>query len=253
MCLNDKHMHHRTSGFTLIEIVVAVSILAILAGLALVGLGSWQRAQSTSVVKSDVQQAVAALGSFKNFKGNYPPNLAGTGFAASQDVALKLSTNAPSVGVYEELDDDQNAQLFLNTCNAAIFTTPTNTACSFQGNTGGAKVHVKGTESSNAIWTSPIERVDLELSCGVHQAACEDALTSLLTQFDAQGGVFPIIVPSHNVALPEPTQTPNGPANRYCLEGRSNDYPDIVFYSISDSPLIQAGGCPADPTLHYYQ
>ncbi len=245
--------HTSQRAFTLVEILTIVAVVGVLAGLVVVGFGSWQRSQATTVVKSDVKQAVSGLASYKNFKNNYPPNLAGTGFAASKDVALKLSTNAPSVGVYQGLSGDQNAQLFLNTCNANLFTTPNNTACKFQGNGGGAKIHVKGTSGSNTIWNSPVQQSNLTLSCGSQQASCDQAIADMISQFSAQGGVFPVTVPNNTVPLPEPTQVPNGPANRYCLEGRASDFPDIVFYVLSTDLTLTAGECPSDSTLHYYQ
>ncbi len=242
----------RGKGFTITEMIIIIGILGILAALVIVSLGSWQRTQATSSVKSDTQQAISALQSYKNFKGSFPPNLAGTGFAASRDVALTLSTNAPSIGVYQDLTGSQNAQLFLNACNANLFTTPNNTACSFQGNGTGAKIHAKGTNGSNTIWNSPIEQSSLSLGCGSQQAACNQAISDMISQFSSQGGVFPIIVPGNTTALPEPTQQPNGPANRYCIEGRASNYPDIVYYALSDNTTITAGPCPNDPSLKYY-
>lgn len=240
-------------AFTIVEVLVGISILATLAALTFISFGAWQRSQANSAVRSDIQQAASGLQSYKNFKNNYPPNLAGTGFATSRQVALKLSTNAPSIGVYENLDTTQNAQLFLNACNANLFATPNNTACSFQGNNVGAKIHAKGTNGSNTIWDSPIAQSSLGLSCGAQQTVCDGAIDSMINQFTAQGGVFPIVVPDNNVPLPEPTQVPNGPANRYCLEGRANDYPEIVYYVLSDTKTITAGACPNDPSLKYYQ
>ena len=75
----------------------------------------------------------------------------------------------------------------------------------------------------------------------------------MINQFNAQGGIYPIIVPGNSVPLPEPTQVANGPANRYCLEGRASNYPDIVFYVLSDNGVVTAGACPNDPSLRYYQ
>lgn len=243
----------KNHAFTVVELVVVVSVLAILAMLTNLSIGTWQQSTAKSTVLSDMKQAAAALQNYKNFKSSYPPNLAGAGFASSPQVALTLNTNAPSIGVYENLEPDQDAQLFLNACNANLFQTPDNTTCSFQGNSVGTKIHVAGTNASNNIWDSPIAQSDIALNCDGQQAACDQAISSMISQFSAQGGTFPIIVPLKNVALPEPTQVPNGPASRYCLEGRASSYPDIVYYSLSDEEVITAGECPNDPSLHYYQ
>lgn len=240
-------------AFSVVELIVVISVLGILAMLTALGYSTWQQTMARNSVLNDMKQAVSALQNYKNFKNNYPPNLAGTGFAATPQVALTLSTNAPSFGVYQNLLPDQDAQLFLNACNANLFQTPNNTACSFQGNSNGTKIHVSGTNSSNNIWTSPISQSDITLSCTGQQAACDQALSTMVSQFTAQGGTFPIEVPLKNVSLPEPTQVPNGPANRYCLEGRASTFPDIVYYALSDSDEIIAGGCPNDSSLHYYQ
>jgi type II secretory pathway pseudopilin PulG len=240
-------------AFSIVEIILIVLLLAILLAITALGFGTWQQRAASQSVRSDMQQAVGGLQDYKNFKNNYPPNLAGTGFAASPNVALKLSTNAPSIGVYENLEQDQNAQLFLNVCNANLFATPDNTTCSFQGNKIGTKIHTKGTKGSNSIWNSPIAQSELTIDCGDEQAACEQAVATMIDQFSAQGGEFPIEVPDKNVPLPEPTQVPNGPASRFCLEGRANDYPAIVYYVMNDAQHITAGECPNDPSLQYYQ
>lgn len=249
-----KHMLiTRLRAFTIVEIMMIVAVLGILLGISILGFGTWQRRAATTSVQSDIQQALGGLQNYKNFKNNYPPNMAGTGFAASQGVALRLLTNAPSVGVYANLDTDQNAQLFLNSCNANLFATPNNTACSFQGNQTGTKIHAKGTNGSNSIWTSPISQTGLSINCGAQQATCDQAINTMIAQFVAQGGKFPVIVPNKNVPLPEPIQVPNGPANRYCLEGRASDFPEIVYYVLSDTQVMTAGSCPNDASLHYYQ
>lgn len=240
------------TGFTLVEVLVIIVILGLIAGLSVFSYVNWQQRTAGNVVQSDIQQAVGGLTAHRNFKNGYPPNLAGTGFAASPTVALTLYTNAPSVGVYQGLNGPENAQLFLNSCNASVFTTPNNTACQFQGSGGGAKIHVKGTVSSNAIWESPIEQSDLTLSCGAEQAACDQALSDMISQFVAQGGTFPVIVPSGSVPLPAPTQVPNGMADRYCLEGRSSNYPDVIFHYLSQNEVLTSGRCPTDSTLRYY-
>lgn len=241
------------TAFTIVELLLVLTIIGMLALAVSTNYGSWQQQAASQSVKSDLLQAISSLQSHKNFKNSFPPNLAGTGFAGSPNVALTLQTNAPSVGVYENLSTAENAQLFLNTCNANIFSTPNNTACSFQGNNNGAKIHVAGTQGTNAIWPSPISESGVTLSCGANQTACDSALADMISQFTAQGGVFPIQVPNNSVSMPEPTLVPNGPANRFCLEARSIDYPEIIYFVTSENQQIAVGQCPNDPSLHYYQ
>lgn len=242
----SRHYHR---GFTIIELITVIAIIGTLATIVLMGYFEWQRSIARNIVQSDVQHAVSGLESYQNFKNSYPPNLAGTNFAASTGVALMLITNAPSVGVYENLSPDENAQLFLNACNANIFGTPNNTTCQAQGS-GGAKIHVKGTASSNTIWPSPVQESQVTLPCG---AACNQITQDIIAQFKAQGGVFPILISKSSTPLPEPTLQPNGNANKYCLEGRSANYASIVYHTTSNAPSdINIGPCANDPDLHYY-
>lgn len=218
----------------------------------MLGYGQWQYSLAQKTVRSDMQIALSGLRSQKNFTSTYPPNLAGTGFASSLNTAIKLSTNAPSVGVYSDLSPDQNAQLFLNVCNANMFNLPNSTTCQYQGSGSGAKMHVKGTSGSNAIWNSPVNESSLQISCGNQQYDCEQALAAMSTQFKSQGGSFPIIVSKNPVSLPQPTQRPSGPANRFCLEGRSVAFNNIVYSASSSDFTITQAPCPADPELKYY-
>ena len=243
------------NAFTIIELVVVILVIGILASITVVTYGAWQKRTATTTAKSDLSQATSSLTSFRNFRGSFPPNLAGTGFASSPSIALKLLTDAPSVGRYTGLNSGQNAQLFLNVCNANLAGT-TNTSCIFQGSGGGSKIHVKGTGGANTIWNSPICKVAgagcgsvAALTCG---SACTAAVAAMISQFEAQGGTFPVTVSGGTTALPEPTLTPNGAATKYCIESRSGDYDDVVFYSISSGAQVVAGTCPADPSLRYY-
>lgn len=235
-------------AFTLIELMVVIVVISILATIAIVAYGPWRHQTDDTTVQNDLTQATAGLTQHVNFHDNYPPNLAGIDFAASDGVALTLYTDAPSVGVYQTLTPDQNAQLFLNSCNANL-NGLNNTTCVFAGHNNGAKIHVKGTKGSNTIWPSPINQSDISLPYGPDYTAATNAM---IAQFTAQGGSFPIVVSGSSVTLPPPTKTPNGPADRYCLEAHSGEYPDIVYHTDSTHKAPLAGSCPADPELHYY-
>ena len=62
-------------GFTLVEILVVVAVLAILVSASVVGYGAWrQRAAQTELV-SDLRAAAAAMTAYRTFYNGYPTSL----------------------------------------------------------------------------------------------------------------------------------------------------------------------------------
>lgn len=62
-------------GFTLVEILTVVAILAILVSASIVGYGAWrQRAAQTELV-SDLRAAAAAMTAYRTFYNGYPTSL----------------------------------------------------------------------------------------------------------------------------------------------------------------------------------
>ena len=180
----------------------------------------------------------------------YPGNIADTGYAPADGVGIALYTNTDQIPVYENLTSDENAQLFLNSCNAAMpitsGSTTYNTACSYNG--GGKHLHVSGQAGSNLVIDTPLSQGNFVLSCG---SACSAAQATIISDFIAQGGTFPIIGSKSGTPLPAPTLTSIGNASRFCFEARSVNYSDIVYHTTSENAQIVKGACPADPELHY--
>lgn len=239
----------KSRAFTLIEILIVVTVLAIIAAVVTVGYSPFQKRAAASTTKNEIKNARSSLELFNGLERDYPPNLAGVDYVAPSDVVMTLFTNSPQVEVYTGMTVDQNAQLFLNSCNALMPIiddgTTYNTSCSFAGK----NIHVKGTKTSNIVFHGPtVEKADIALTCG---AACDAAVAQMISNFELQGGTWPLSVPGGQVSLPDPTLVSNGKATKYCLEARYAEYDNVVFYMLSGDTRVQEGTCPSDPDLHY--
>jgi len=77
------------SGFTIIEMVVVISVVGILATITVVGYGSWRHSAMTTSVKSDLNGVIAAMENARMFNNGYPTTLPST-FTASENVSLSM-------------------------------------------------------------------------------------------------------------------------------------------------------------------
>ena len=102
---------YQKKGFTLIEILIVVAIIAILASVVLVGLGPTQQAGRDARRISDLSEAKNGLELYYNKCGNYP-GTGGTCAAGTAGVTwAAVSTNiiAANVGITSALPDDPSS------------------------------------------------------------------------------------------------------------------------------------------------
>lgn len=66
------------AGFTLVEIIVVIVIIAVLAGITIVGYGAWRNSVLTSEVKSTLGTAASSMENSRNFEETYPSALPST-------------------------------------------------------------------------------------------------------------------------------------------------------------------------------
>lgn len=236
-------------GFTIAEVLVAVSVIAILAAVTIVGYNFVQRRSSDGAVQHTLSDALRSLQVYYALNRAYPSNLADTDYSPPLSVAVAFYTDAAQTPVYSNLTPEQNAQLFLNACNGYMPIVSGgvtyNTSCAYAGN----NAHIAGQVSSNVIIHGPsIVQSDFILTCG---PACTTAQNNILSTFTSQGGTFPLAVPKSGSILPQPTMQSAGAATRFCIEGRSPQFVDVVYHAKSDNQSVEDGPCVADPTLHY--
>lgn len=236
-------------GFTLVELLLIIAVIAILAAITIVAYNGVQRRSAAGVTSATVADALKSLQLYYTYNKAYPSNIADTEYVPPLTVGVAFYTDTTQQPVYKNLTPDQNAQLFINTCNGFMPVTSGgttyNTSCVYSGN----NAHIKGQVSSNVVIQGPtFGQADVTLSCG---DACSAAQNNIIATFLAQGGTFPITVPKAGSALPKPTLVNTGLATRFCLEGRSGQFTDVVYHSTSEDQTIEAGPCPPDPALHY--
>lgn len=230
-------------GFTLIEIVLVVAIVATLVSITVVGFVHLAHRAGNAAALSSANDAAEVLEIAYSKAEGYPPNLAGTDFAANDDVAIALYTNVATELKYVNLDDDQNAQLFLNSCNGHMpimdGSTTYNTSCKYQA---GKQLHIKGKKGSNTIEIKggSFEEADFVLSCG---PACDAAVQAIIDEFIAQGGKFPVYIPKGDVPLPPPVEEATGLASKFCVEARYVKYPNIIVHMNNNQQAPAQGHC----------
>ena len=90
----DKHMHNR--GFTVVELVITIAVVAILAGITAVGYSIVQSDTAKSTLEYDLQAAATAMEQERNFSGSFPSSLP-TSYSQSKNSTLTvMSTSTTS-------------------------------------------------------------------------------------------------------------------------------------------------------------
>jgi general secretion pathway protein G len=109
----------RKNAFTIIELLVVISIIIILAGLILSTVGYVQKKGARSRAEAEIAAMSAALESYKADNGIYPRgNASGSGTTAPYDTD-KLNARSPAASAYQpaclflykQLSGDTNANL----------------------------------------------------------------------------------------------------------------------------------------------
>lgn len=141
-------------GFTVVELVVIIAVIAILATVTVVIYGTWQAETNRTVVKSDVTAAAAALDNAANFGGTYPASAASV-FEASDGVTIAGGAIGSSDYCVSATKNDvsyfvtKNKLVLPGTCPEMYFN-PSNHA-SFEGLSTGIK-NTSGTSGYDAIF-----------------------------------------------------------------------------------------------------
>lgn len=84
----SRRLNSFKKGFTVIEIAVVVTILALLVAVTYVGYGAWRDRVAETEVKSDLKGVYSAMEDARNFGEGYPSSMP-SGFEGSEGVTLQ--------------------------------------------------------------------------------------------------------------------------------------------------------------------
>jgi len=87
MAATDTRRSSHTHGFTIIELITTIAVLAILAGLTVGGYSQWRKTVAQREVQNDLIGAATAMESARNFSSGYPLAIPST-FVKSSGVNL---------------------------------------------------------------------------------------------------------------------------------------------------------------------
>jgi prepilin-type N-terminal cleavage/methylation domain-containing protein len=82
-------LRHKSSGFTIVELIVVIAIVAVLAAISIVSYGAWRKNTYSNQVRSELSTVGQSMENARNFLGTYPVTLPNT-YTASDGVEVTL-------------------------------------------------------------------------------------------------------------------------------------------------------------------
>ena len=84
---NIHKKQHISSGFTLVEILVVIAVIAVLVTFAALAVGNWRKSTAETEVKNDLINLNNAMETARNFSVGYPTSIPST-FTESSNVTV---------------------------------------------------------------------------------------------------------------------------------------------------------------------
>ncbi len=90
-----RRIRQTIDGFTIVELITTIVVIAILASITVVGYGVWRQNIAKSEVQSELKLVAAAMKNELNFKNAYPTSLPAS-FSSSKNVTVSWAAGTTS-------------------------------------------------------------------------------------------------------------------------------------------------------------
>ncbi len=97
-------------GFTIVELIVVISVIAILASISIVGYGSWRNSVISTQIKNDLTAVASAMESARTFSNGYPTSLP-SNVQPSENVTLTLMVDSDATSYCIDGVSSENTNL----------------------------------------------------------------------------------------------------------------------------------------------
>ena len=83
----------KKNGFTIVELMIVIVVIAILAGIAIFGYASWRSSTIETALSSDLSSAASAMKQELNFNNTYPTTIPKS-YRGSTDISVKWANSS---------------------------------------------------------------------------------------------------------------------------------------------------------------
>lgn len=126
-------------GFTIVELLIVIVIIATLAMITIFSFGSWRKRTARTEVKQDLSVVVSSLKNYRNFNNVYPGTAGGAAVSPTSLSGLDYRVNSNVTTTYQlRLNGESYCLKSVSTVvpseiwyvDSAVGSNPTTTACS---------------------------------------------------------------------------------------------------------------------------
>lgn len=252
------------SGFTIVELIIVILVLAILATIAILSYNGVRESAMNKVAQSDLQHVATEMERTYQKTNSYPTAIPDD-IKSSSDVTLTLVESGKSP-FYSNISPVQMGTLFANICQALV-----NEGYGQGQNQGGqTQNYITGCGNWNhnnmqftgwttKQWPTPVTSAQLLDYANSYttsdtwnksqEPVTKNFYTELVKRYTKQGGTFPITTfwdywatPQNGGVMPEALPTNFVATPYYCVEAAADNYDDIIWHITQSGKLI-AGKC----------